>query len=69
MAQITIGWYLIDESFEADGTIDVAIKDKRTNDFVLFRIEGLESYDKLIEYLDQNRQVGVLSKLKVANGN
>ncbi|MBQ4840172.1 hypothetical protein [Pseudoalteromonas luteoviolacea] len=69
MAEVKIGWYHIEESFEADGTIDMAIRDKRTNELVAFQIDSLEDYDKIIDFLDQNRQLGVLSKLNVANGN
>ena len=69
MAQVIIGWYQIEENWLTDGTIDVAISDRRTNELVAFQIANLEDYDKVIRFLDQNQQMGVLSKLNVANGN
>lgn len=69
MAQVKIGWYQIEENWLSDGTVDVAISDRRTNELVAFQIDNLEDYDKVIQFLDQNRQIGVLSRLNVANGN
>ncbi|WP_348700936.1 hypothetical protein [uncultured Limnobacter sp.] len=69
MAQVKIGWYQIEENWLSDGTIDVAISDRRTNELVAFQIDNLEDYDKVIQFLDMNRQIGVLSQLNVANGN
>ncbi|HHF0534538.1 TPA: hypothetical protein ACPHXL_003499 [Vibrio alginolyticus] len=69
MAQVKIGWYQIEENWLSDGTVDVAISDRRTNELVAFQIDNLEDYDKVIQFLDQNRQIGVLSQLNVANGN
>ena len=69
MAQVIIGWYQIEEDWLTDGAIDVAIRDRRTNELVAFQIANLEDYDKVIRFLDQNQQMGVLSKLNVANGN
>ncbi|MGI5310357.1 hypothetical protein [Rheinheimera sp. WS51] len=69
MAQVKIGWYQIEENWLSDGTIDVAISDRRTNELVAFQIDNLEDYDKVIQFLDTNRQIGVLSQLNVANGN
>lgn len=69
MAQVRIGWYQIEENWLSDGTIDVAISDRRTNELVAFQIDNLEDYDKVIQFLDTNRQIGVLSQLNVANGN
>ena len=69
MSQIKIGWYNLEEDFLSDGAIDIAIRDRRTNELVAFQINNLEDYDKLVQFLDENRQLGVLSKLDVANGN
>ncbi|OZC34962.1 hypothetical protein B9Q17_00225 [Marinobacter vinifirmus] len=69
MAQVKIGWYQIEENWLSDGTVDVAISDRRTNELVAFQIDNLEDYDKVIQFLDTNRQIGVLSQLNVANGN
>jgi hypothetical protein len=68
MAQVKIGWYLIEESFEADGSIDMAIRDKRSNELVSFQVNSLEDYDKIISYLKNNQQLNMLSKLKTALG-
>ena len=68
MAQVKIGWYQIEENWLSDGTVDVAISDRRTNELVAFQIDNLEG-NKVIQFLDQNRQIGVLSQLNVANGN
>ena len=69
LAQVKIGWYQIEENWLSDGTVDVAISDRRTNELVAFQIDNLEDYDKVIQFLDTNRQIGVLSQLNVANGN
>ena len=69
MAQVQIGWYQIEENWLSDGTVDAAISDRRTNELVAFQVDNLEDYDKVIQFLDQNRQIAALSQLNVANGN
>lgn len=69
MSNVRIGWFHLEESFEANGDIDIAIRDKRTGEMIAFKVETLEEYDTLIEYLDENRSVGTLQKLSVASSN
>lgn len=57
-----IGWYRVEESFDEDG-IDIAICDRRTNETIAFQVETFEDYDSVIAYLDENRQLGTLSRL------
>ena len=54
-----IGWYQLEESFGND-EISVVVSDPRTGEVVTYKLESLEDHDKLIEYLDQHRQVGSL---------
>ncbi|MCG8437972.1 MAG: hypothetical protein MI751_07795 [Pseudomonadales bacterium] len=54
-----IGWYQLEESFGND-EISVVVSDPRNGEVVTYKLESLEDHDKLIEYLDQHRQVGSL---------
>jgi len=54
-----IGWYQLEESFGND-EISVVVSDPRNGEVVIYKLESLEDHDKLIEYLDQHRQVGSL---------
>ncbi|MEK7500132.1 MAG: hypothetical protein AAB649_06015 [Patescibacteria group bacterium] len=62
--KVNLGWYHIDETLDARGSFDLAIKDRRTGELVAVKIDNIEDYNKLIEFLEINRQVGVLTQLK-----
>jgi len=53
-----IGWYELEEQFGDE--INVVVCDRRTGEVVVFNLDSLEAHDKLIAYLDSNRQVGAL---------
>lgn len=65
MSQLQIGWYQIEESFEAD-CIDMAIRDERTGEVVALKVEYFEDYDRIIRFLEVNQQIGDLERLKAA---
>lgn len=64
--RIKLGWYHIEESVDSEGDIDLAIRDPRTGELVVCKVD-LESQTKLLEFLDKNRQIGVLSQLKAVS--
>lgn len=64
MSDIKIGWFQLEQDIDADGVFDIAIRDKRTDELIAFKLDNLEDYDKLIEFLQSNRKVGTLQKLK-----
>lgn len=61
-------WYDVQEDFLEDGSIKLAIRDKRSNELVTLNLD-LEDYNALIDFLNENRNVGTLSSLAVASGN
>lgn len=65
MSRLQIGWYQIEETFEAN-CIDIAIRDERTGEVVAFKVEYFEDYDKIISFLEKNQQIGDLERLKSA---
>ncbi|WP_018694187.1 hypothetical protein [Algicola sagamiensis] len=68
MSEVKIGWFSVEEVFIV-GDIDVAIRDRRNNDVIAFRVdslEGLEQYNQLIELLLHHQEMGVLKELDLA---
>ena len=62
--RVNLGWYQIDETLDSEGSFDLAIRDRRTGELVAVKIDNIEDYNSLIEFLESNRQVGVLTQLK-----
>ena len=58
-----IGWYQLEEDFQSDGTIEVAVYDPRSGELVVLELDTIEEHTKLLELLDNNRQVGTLSRV------
>jgi hypothetical protein len=61
MTSLRVGFFYIYETFNANGDIDVAIRDKRTGELVCFRV-NLEDYEYLLSILGDGSRVGILAQ-------
>jgi hypothetical protein len=68
MSNAKVGnWFNLQESFEANGDIDIAIRDKRSGELIVCTVQTLEAYDDLIKFLSENQHVDTLQKLAGAS--